>query len=99
MWTLSRVVCNSKKNLGSEKNHEPEKKRLIRKLRVRQQGLEHRSLQVLEQLNQSRSASERQKLSMDLSYLCKNVLDIQEQIDHMDTYILLMDTDSDTLDL
>lgn len=96
MWTLSRVVCHSK-NLGSEKNHH--KKRLIRKLRVRQQGLEHRSLQVLEQLNQSGSVSERQRLSMDLSYLCKNVLDIQEQIDHIDTYMLLMDTESDSLDL
>lgn len=96
MWTLSRVVCHSK-NLASEKNHS--KKRLIRKLRVRQQGLEHRSLQVLEQLNQSRSVSERQRLSMDLSYLCKNVLDIQEQIDHIDTYMLLMDTEIDSLDL
>lgn len=100
MWTLSRVVFASKDPISKDpisKDHK--KKQMIRKLRWRQRGIEERSLRVLEHLNHCESVSERHRLSLDLNYLCKHVLDIQDQIDNIDVFLLLTETESESLDL
>lgn len=75
------------------------KQQVLRRMRRRQQVLEQHSLSVLERLNQTRDRAEMSKLSRELSYLSKNILDIQETIDHLDTYMMFSEVPDDELEL
>lgn len=78
----------------------PSKKVIIRKMRKRQAALENESLRILERMNKRPDTTELTSLSLELTSLCKSILDIQETIQHIDTYILFYDSDFDTeLDL
>lgn len=92
MLRLHNIVCFQ--NIKMKHSMNRKKKHIVKRLYDRQQTIEKHSLRVLEQLNQCSSVSDRQKLSLELTYLCKNILDLQEQIENIDTYLLLYDTEN-----
>ena len=70
----------------------PSKKVIVRKMLKRQAALENESLRILERMN---NTTELTRLSVELTSLCTSILDIQETIQHIDTYILFYDSNFD----
>lgn len=75
------IVCKHQPNLGK-------KNTVIHKLRKRQTVLEKESSRILEKMDNKMDKYELKKLSMELTSVCKSILEIQETINHIDTYVL-----------
>jgi hypothetical protein len=73
----------------------PSKKVIVRKMLKRQAALENESLRILERMNKRPDTTELTRLSVELTSLCTSILDIQETIQHIDTYILFYDSNFD----
>jgi hypothetical protein len=85
------VLCEN----GSHKDprrQDQRKTAWIRNARKRQTILEQNSLRILERMNEQPDMDELRKLSMDMTSVCKQILEIQETIHYIDTHMLYSDT-------
>lgn len=75
------------------------KKRVYKKMRTKQKILHACSKSILNQLNENSSNVETlEKLAIELSYVCRDLIEIQTYMENIDTFVVFNSHDNATND-
>lgn len=88
-FAVKASISLSPKSNHHHRNYESKKRKVLSNLLTKQKHLEKESISILAKLNSDNcEAAEITRLSEQLSYICKEILDVRDTIEDIDIYIL-----------